>query len=137
MNSKNYLFIFLSFFLFTSCDDALECAFGVNPEINEDTIATGVLDQDYFAIITAEVDNAANDNAYDYYFNVVGDLPEGIELFFYYRRIEIFGIPQETGTFNFRVFLSVERFNPDTGLYDRDPTCDNEVSKMFTLQVFE
>lgn len=137
MKSKNYLFIFLSFFLFTSCDDALECAFGVNPEINENSIEPAVLDQDYFALITAEVDNAANDNAFDYFFAIEGDLPQGINVFFNFRQIEIYGRPQETGRFNFRVYLSVGRFDPDTGFYDNDPTCNSEVSKGFTLEVFE
>ena len=137
MASKHYLSLFVLFFLFLSCDDALECAFGVNPEINENFIPTASLDEDYFTLITAEVDNAANDNAYDYFFDVVGDLPDGINLYFEYRRIEIYGRPQETGRFNFRVFLSVGLFDPNTGFYDDDPTCSSEVNKGFTLEVVE
>ena len=137
MTSKNYLFIFLSFFLLTSCDDALECVFGINPEIKQNSVPVAILDENYFAAISAEVDNQPNDNAYDYFFRIEGDLPAGIDVFFNFRQVEFFGRPQETGRFNFRVFLSVERFNPDTGFYERDPTCVDEVSKRFTLEVFE
>jgi len=100
-------------------------------------VAQARLDQNYFQLITAEVDNAANDNAYDYFFRIEGDIPDGIDIFFFPREIEFSGVPSETGRFNFRIFLSVERFDFDTGLYDRSPTCSNEISKNFALEVFE
>ncbi|WP_295833343.1 hypothetical protein [uncultured Winogradskyella sp.] len=135
---SNYIKLLLLLFIsFYSCDNALECAFGIEPEINENSVAPALLDQNYFQLITAEVDNAANDNAYDYFFRIEGDIPDGIDIFFFPREIEFSGVPSETGRFNFRIFLSVERFDFDTGLYDRSPTCSNEISKNFALEVFE
>ncbi|MFD1064271.1 hypothetical protein ACFQ1Q_13530 [Winogradskyella litorisediminis] len=137
MKSNYIKLVLLLLITVFSCDNALECAFGIDPEINENSVANAQLDQEYFQLITAEVDNAANDNAYDYFFRIEGDIPAGIDIFFYPREIEFSGRPIETGRFNFRVFLSVERFDFETGFYDRSPTCSNEVSKNFTIEVFE
>ena len=131
---KLILFFFISFY---SCDNALECALGIEPEINENSVAQARLDQNYFQLITAEVNNDANDNAYDYFFRIEGDIPEGIDIFFFPREIEFSGVPREVGRFNFRIYLSVERFNFDTGFYERSQTCSNEISKNFALEVFE
>lgn len=137
MKSKYTILLLLFFVSFYSCDNALECAFGVEPEINENSVAPAQLGENYFQLITAEVDNAANDDAFDYFFRIEGDIPNGIDILFFPREIEFSGVPTETGRFNFRIFLSVERFDFNTGLYERSPTCSDEVSKNFTLDVFE
>ncbi|ARV08838.1 hypothetical protein BTO05_03980 [Winogradskyella sp. PC-19] len=135
MKSKLYLPLLLSFFVLTSCEEFLECAFDIDPEINENTIASATLGEEYFQIITAEVDNAANDNAFDYFFEIYGDIPEGIDIIYFARRIEFIGRPLETGTFNFRVYLYVESFRD--GYFDSSPTCSDDVSKDFSLVVVE
>jgi hypothetical protein len=89
----------------------------------------------YNQVITAEVKNDAFDDAYDYFFDVVGDLPQGLEIIYFYRRIEIVGTPLETGRFNFTVYLSVELF--EDGYVDPSPTCSDEVSRTFTLLISE
>ncbi|SHH45379.1 hypothetical protein [Winogradskyella jejuensis] len=135
MKSKTITLFLVSFFALSSCEEALECAFGLDPEINENSVAPAQLDQEYFQIITGEVDNDPNDNAYDYFFEIYGDLPPGIDVLFFARRIELVGRPQEVGTFNFRVYLYVESF--DNGFFDASPTCSDEVSKNFSLVVTE
>ncbi|RNC87030.1 MAG: hypothetical protein ED556_06300 [Winogradskyella sp.] len=135
MKSKTTLFFLLTFFTLSSCDEALECVFGVNPEINESVISSGFLDEPYQQRITAEVDNDANDNSYDYFFEVFGDLPAGIEVLFFPREIRLIGRPEEAGSFDFTVYLSVESFQD--GFFDASPTCDDVVSKDFTLFVNE
>lgn len=126
------LFVFL---VLVSCEDALECALGIRPEINETAITTAFVDEVYEQRITAEVNNTANDNAYNYFFEVYGDLPAGIDVLFLAREIRIVGTPLEAGNFDFTVFLWVERF--ENGFYDTSPTCGDEVSTNFTLVVNE
>ncbi len=125
-----FIFLFMSLF---SCEDALECALGRRPEINEKIISTAVVGEPYLQRITAEVNNEPNDNAYDYFFEVYGDLPEGIDILFFARELRIVGTPEEAGDFTFTVYLWVERF--EDGFYDTSPTCGDEVSKDFTLIV--
>lgn len=137
MKSNQITLVFLLFISLVSCDNALECAFGLEPEINEDILDSARLDQNYFDLITAEIDNAANDNDYDYFFRVEGDIPPGIDIIFFPREIEFSGVPTQTGRFNFRVYLSVDRFDFDTNSYDRSPTCSDEISKNFFIDVFE
>ncbi|WP_299114357.1 hypothetical protein [uncultured Winogradskyella sp.] len=135
MKSKTTFILLFSFLALLSCDEALECLFGVNPEINETSISSATLDENYFQRITAEVDNAANDNSYDYFFDIIGDLPLGVDAVFFARSIELIGVPEETGAFEFTVFLSVERF--EDGYYDSSPTCNDSARRDFTLFVNE
>lgn len=135
MKTTHIFSVLAAFLLLVSCEDALECLFGIRPEINETAITTAFLDEPYEQRITAEVDNDPNDNAYDYFFEVYGDLPAGIDLLFFAREIRIVGTPEEAGNFDFTVFLWVERF--EDGFYDTSPTCGDEVSRDFTLVVNE
>ncbi|RZN80647.1 MAG: hypothetical protein EVB11_11360 [Winogradskyella sp.] len=135
MKSKSTFLFLCSFLMLLSCDEALECLFGVNPEINETSISSATMGENYFQRITAEVDNDANDNSYDYFFDIIGDFPVGVDAVFFARSIEIIGVPEETGAFDFTVYLYVERF--EDGYYDSSPTCNDSVSRDFTLFVNE
>lgn len=135
MKSKSTFLLLFAFLMLLSCDEALECVFGLEPEINETTIASATLNENYFQRITAEVDNAANDNSFDYFFDIIGDLPIGIDVVFFPRRIELIGVPEEAGAFEFTVFLAVERF--ENGFLDTSPTCSDDVRTDFTLFVNE
>ncbi|MEM1002032.1 MAG: hypothetical protein AAGH46_05235 [Bacteroidota bacterium] len=132
---KRLLLLSLFFFSLFSCEEVFECILGLEPQINETSIEQATIDEPYFDVITAEVKNDAFDDGYDYFFEVVGNLPEGIELIYFYRRIELVGTPVESGRFNFTVYLYVESF--DDGFVDPSPTCNDEVSKTFTLLVNE
>lgn len=135
MKSKFTFLLLITSLTLSSCDEALECVFGLEPEINETSISSATLNQPYRERITAEVDNAANDNSFDYFFDVIGELPIGVDIVFFARRIELIGIPEEAGAFDFTVYLSVERF--EDGFLDTSPTCSDDVSRDFTLFVNE
>jgi len=128
-------FLTILFLSLLSCDEVFECMLGLEPEINEPSVDQAFIGEPYFDTISAEVKNEPFDNAYDYYFDVVGELPEGIDILFFYRRIELTGTPTEAGRFNFTVYLTVESF--DDGFVDTSPTCKDEVSRDFTLLVKE
>lgn len=133
MKSKFTPLLFLFIFTFLSCDEELECLFGLRPEINENSVSAAVVNQEYFDRITAEVDNAVNDDSFDYFFTITGDIPEGIDVLFFPRSIDFIGVPEEAGTFNFTVFLAVEKI--EDGRLDSSPTCTDSVSTDFTLVV--
>ena len=136
MKTSHLLLLFFSFFFLLSCEDALECLFGINPEINETSVASATLDQEYFQRITAEIDNEVNDDAYFYYFDVFGELPLGIEVLYFPREIQLVGVPEETGEFGFSVYLTIEGYD-DGFEYDPNPTCADGTNRAFTLVVNE
>ncbi|MEM9076611.1 MAG: hypothetical protein AAGC43_06205 [Bacteroidota bacterium] len=122
-------------FLFSGCDEIFECVFNINPEINERQLLVGVVGERYRERITAQINNEVNDNDYDYFFDVIGDLPPGIFVDFNRRSVDIFGIPEESGDYRFQVELFVERF--DINGFDGSPTCSESTVREFTLQVLD
>ncbi|MGX1929083.1 hypothetical protein [Flagellimonas sp. 2504JD4-2] len=122
-------------FIFYSCDEIYECVFNINPEIHQKQLLVGVVDERYEDFITAEISNEVNDNDYDYFFDVIGQLPPGIFYDVNRRSIEFFGIPEETGTYRFQVELFVEAYDYD-GI-DRSPTCSESTIRDFTIQVID
>lgn len=139
---KQYLsFVLLfSFLLFTSCEDILECIINVRPELSQRELNNAFVDEYYFDTITAEVKNEPNDNGYDYYFSVSGNVPRGLDVIYEYRRIIFEGFPTEPGRYTIRVSLNVEAFNEF--YYDdfgneryHDPLCTNNTSRVYTLVV--
>ena len=135
MKSKFTFLLPLIAFTLLSCDEELECLFGLEPEINEKSISSAVVNQQYFDRITAEVDNAVNDDSFDYFFTITGDIPEGIDVISFPRSIEFIGVPEETGFFDFTVFLAVEKIK--NGRLDSSPTCEDTARTDFTLFVAE
>ena len=140
---RKYISIFFlaSFFLLTSCDDLLDCIVNVSPELHDKTLTVGNVDEFYSENITAEIKNEVNDNGYDYYFDVSGKLPEGIEVFYdTYREVVFEGIPKESGRFRFTVYLEVvalENYYYDgfgNEVYD-DPLCTDNISKTYVLAI--
>ncbi|MEM0931699.1 MAG: hypothetical protein AAGJ12_04495 [Bacteroidota bacterium] len=122
-------------FTFYGCDEIFECVFNINPEIHEKQLVVGVVGERYRDRITAEVRNDVNDNDYDYFFDVIGELPPGILVSFNRRSVDLFGVPEETGVYRFQVELFVERF--DYNGFDGSPTCSESTIREFTLQVLE
>lgn len=121
------LFIFLLCF---SCDEVLECVFNIEPDVHAKTMDLGFVGDAYYDVITADVKNASNDDSYDYYFMVIGDIPPGIYYDIRRRKIEFFGVPEVEGTYHFEVRLEVEYFDYDD--YDHSPTCsDRDVEHYF------
>ncbi|WP_422860132.1 hypothetical protein ACOKFD_04325 [Flagellimonas sp. S174] len=122
-------------FIFCGCDEILECVFNINPQINQKQLVVGVVGERYRDRITAQINNEVNDNDYDYFFDVIGELPPGIFVEFNRRSVEIFGTPEESGVYRFQVELFVERF--DFNGFDGSPTCSESDIREFTLQVID
>lgn len=122
-------------FLFSGCDEILECVFNINPEINQKQLIIGVVGERYRDRITAQINNEVNDNDYDYFFDVIGELPPGIFVEFNRRSVDIFGTPEESGVYRFQVELFVERF--DINGFDGSPTCSESTIREFDLQVLD
>ena len=122
-------------FIFFGCDEIIECVFNINPEINDKQLVIGVVGERYRDRITAQINNEVNDNDYDYFFDVFGELPPGIFVDFNRRSIDIFGIPEESGVYRFQVELFVERF--DINGLDGSPTCSESTVREFTIQVLD
>lgn len=135
--SKRTLGIFLAVIIssFYGCDEIYECVFNVNPEIHNKQLLVGFVDERYYDIVTAEVSNDVFDNDYDYFFDIIGELPPGIFFDINRRSVEFYGFPEETGTYRFTVELSVESYDYEG--YDRSPTCSEYTSRDFTIQVVQ
>lgn len=132
--------LLISFLTFNGCEDVLDCIINVRPELHNKTLARATVDEFYSETITAEIKNEPNDNGYDYYFSISGNLPEGIDVIYDYRDVIIEGVPLESGRFTFRVFLDVEAI--DNYYYDdfgnrryNDPLCSDNTSRTYTLVV--
>lgn len=122
-------------FMFYSCDEIYECVFNINPEIHQKQLLVGVVGERYEDFITAEISNEVNDNDYDYFFDIIGELPPGIFYDVNRRSVDFFGRPEETGIYRFRVELFVEGYDYDG--YDRSPTCRESTVREFTIQVLD
>lgn len=132
--------LLISFFTFTNCENVIDCIINVRPELHDVKLKVGYIDKYYFDKITAEIKNEPNDNSYDYYFDVYGDVPNGIEIIYDYRDIILEGIPTEKGRFTFTVYLDVdpyqEYYYDEYGdiIYD-DSLCTDSTSKNYTLVI--
>nr|WP_299173760.1 hypothetical protein [uncultured Allomuricauda sp.] len=122
-------------FMFYNCDEIYECVFNINPEIHQKQLLVGVVGERYEDFITAEISNEVNDNDYDYFFDIIGELPPGIFYDVNRRSVDFFGRPEEAGIYRFRVELFVEGY--DYNGYDRSPTCRESTVREFTIQVLD
>jgi len=126
----------LFFLLLLSCNDLLECIIQIDPEIDQTSIKTAVVDQPYSQIISAHVKNDPADDFYEYFFDVYGSLPDGMNIEYNFRSIEIYGIPQQSGSFRFTVEVRIGAYD-DGNDFDPDPTCSGVAERTFTLRVEE
>jgi len=121
----------------SACEDIIDCIFNVRPELPDKVLKTGGVDQYYFEEFNAGIKNEPRDDDYDYYFEVYGDLPEGIDIFFNKKNVTIKGTPTESGTFKFTLYLTVEPpeyYDFETGKYD-NPLCSDSTSKRYTITI--
>jgi hypothetical protein len=135
----NFLF-FVSFLCIYSCEDIFECIINRRPELANKTLAIAHVDQFYSEVITADIKNEPYDDGYDYYFNIEGQLPRGIEYYIEYRKVILEGIPLVSGNYNFKVRLSVVQianYNDEceSRFNDCDGLCEKSTSKEYTLLV--
>lgn len=138
-------FIVIALLFISGCDivvDALfDCIDGDGPEFDPHSLPTAVLNEEYYAKITASIRNEPGDSLYDYDFDWEGDLPAGLTL----RtpaddRVAIIeGTPTEYGDFHFTLKVKVRlqdyawsRINEQD--YDGNLCYDREVED-YTLHV--
>lgn len=140
MKQQLPIFIFLSFLLTTSCENTLDCIINVRPVLAHKSMETGLVGQYYSDNITAEIKNEPRDNDYDYYFDVRGNIPEGLDVIFDYREIFIEGTPTKSGRYTFTVFLDVDPL--DSYYFDEfgnerydDALCTDNTSKTYTIHI--
>lgn len=132
--------LIISFFTLTNCENVIDCIINVRPELHDVKLEVGYVDKYYFDKITAEIKNEPSDNSYDYYFDVVGEIPNGIEIIYDYREVILEGVPTESGRFTFRVYLNVDPhedyyYDDDGDLIYDDALCTDSTSKQYTLYV--
>ena len=134
------LFILLSFFLFTNCENTLDCIINVRPVLPHKSLEIGLVNRYYSEIITAEIKNEPRDNDYEYYYEISGEIPEGLEVIFDYRDVIIEGTPLKSGRFSFTIYLDVDP--PYSYYYDddgneryNDDLCSDNTSKRYTIAI--
>lgn len=143
MRHYSLIILLFSFFSLTNCEDIVDCIINVRPELADKALATGSFDNYYYDRITAQIKNEPRDNDYEYYFNVVGKLPRGIEVIYYDREVVFEGTPLETGRFSFEIFLEVNpyyntyNYDGNGNAYYDDALCTDNTSKLYTLIVYK
>jgi len=127
-------------FLFFGCQDILECIVNKRPELSDRSLAAAYVNQLYNEKITADIKNEPMDNSYNYYFQIVGELPEGIEYTINYREIILEGKPLVSGSYKFTVKLSAEQKNNysedcESNFNDCDGLCEESTSRAYNITV--
>ena len=136
-----FILITLSALLVSGCAELIDCVASARPNIHSKNLATGNFGLPYSDFIEADVTNEPNDDAYIYYFSVDGNLPPGMTYREQNRRITIFGTPTMSGSFTFRVNLTVDPpdyYDGNNGFWDdSNQICfsDDSTSKEFTIVI--
>lgn len=137
---KLYLILFcFAFFTLSSCEDFLDCVIDRRPQIHDKTFASGTVGVYYYQEVTTEIKNEPRDNDYGYFYEVYGNLPDGIQMFPNYRTVSFEGTPEVSGTFKFTLLLYVDppgRFDDD-GIEFEQVMCSESTSKDFTITINE
>ncbi len=129
-------------FLMSGCAELFDCVASARPNLHSKTLVTGSVGTNYSDFIEADVTNEPNDNNYDYYFSVDGNLPPGMTYREQNRKIVFSGIPTQSGSFSFRVTLTVDPYDDyivgGGGLWeDGNHICfgDDTTKKEFTIVI--
>ncbi|MDH7912474.1 hypothetical protein [Winogradskyella sp. SYSU M77433] len=120
-----------------SCEIIIECIFNKSPEIPDKEFVVGNIGYYYFDEIVSEIKNDPRDDDYDYFYEFIGDLPEGLDFYTDYRTLTIEGTPQESGVFEFTLYLEVdppEHYDEESGEYE-DSMCSTSTSKDFSITI--
>jgi hypothetical protein len=138
MQKRLHFLLFLSFFVFSGCENLLDCIVNRRPEIHDTTFKDGVIGVYYYHEVTTEIKNEPRDNDYGDNYEVHGDLPLGIQMITNYRTVSFEGRPEEAGTFRFTLFLYVDpplSYDYDTDLYE-NVMCSESTSKEFAITIY-
>jgi hypothetical protein len=126
-------------FVFSSCEqiveealgEAIDCVFPHKPELRSE-ISDGKVDEPYSANITASIKNTPNEDEFDFEFEVMGSIPEGIQYTVFDRNLRFSGKPQEEGVFRFNVTVAIYDKREDS-----DGTClgNNTLSEDYVIYI--
>ncbi|MCD2259215.1 hypothetical protein [Psychroserpens luteolus] len=131
------LLLVLSLFTLSACEDFLDCIINRRPELPNKSFGVGELETYYYEEFKAEIKNEPRDDDYGYFFEIDGELPEGLEMFVNYRTVSIEGLPTNPGTYRFTVLLFVDppvSYDYETDQYD-DPLCSESTSKEYMISI--
>ncbi|WP_156113410.1 hypothetical protein [Wocania ichthyoenteri] len=140
MKQSIRIILLFSFFTISSCENVIDCIINVRPVLSDKRLAIGGVNQFYSEIISAEIKNEPRDNAYEYYYDIRGDIPEGLGVTIDYRDIFIEGTPTKAGRYTFTVHLDVDP--PNGYYYDEDGNeryddslCSDSTSRTYTIAI--
>ena len=117
-------------------DNALDCLDSDGPDFDTRELAMPVLNQVYNEILTARIENEPRDDRFDYRFELIGELPEGItwrQEVSLGRRVFFEGTPVELGTSEFTMLVAVEE--RDQFSQENSGLCFTSRSRRFILDV--
>lgn len=137
----NFITLLLIVLVCNSCSEMFDCIASTEPELESKTLQLGFSGQPYDDIIRASVKNTSDDDAFYYYFSIEGNLPPGISYSEQGRDLVFQGSSSETGTYNFKVVVSIEypeSYDPEEGFWeDNNRICfgNNTASKNYTITI--
>lgn len=137
--SKIYVLLFATAaFLMSGCSELIDCVASARPDLHSKTLKTGTVGINYNDFIDADITNEPDDNAYDYFFQVDGDLPVGMTYHEQGRKVFFTGIPTVAGSYTFKVRLTVDPpHSEDWGWHGGNRICfgDDTITKEFTIVI--
>jgi len=129
---RTYVFILGLLLPLISCEAILDDAINCGPKdavLEKKALRVGKLNANYVDSIKASIKNEPGDEDYPYNFYLDGDLPKGIYAEVHRNRVDILGVPTETGSFRFKLTVSVT--------FGEDPTCSKSKTESYTITVTE
>ena len=140
IHKRPLMFLFALTLLFSSCEEivnevlgeAVDCVFPHKPELKAE-LSDGKVGEPYSGLITAWIKNSPNEDSFDYGFDLMGSLPEGVQYTIFDRNIRFSGKPEESGTFRFSV--TVETY--DTRDDSDDGSClgNNTTTEEYVIRI--
>lgn len=120
--------------MFSACEDFLECVVNRRPQIHDNTFRNGTVGVYYYEEVTTEIKNEPRDNDYGYFYEVIGNLPDGVQMFTNYRTVSFEGTPEVAGTFKFTLLLYVDPPNFGADEFEQ-VLCSDSTSKDFSITI--
>lgn len=137
--SKIYVLLFATAgFLMSGCSELIDCVASARPDLHSKALNTGKVGINYSDFIDADITNEPDDNAYDYFFQVDGNLPVGMTYHEQGRKVFFTGVPTVAGSYTFRVRLTVDPPHyEDWGWDGGNRICfgDDTITKEFTIVI--
>lgn len=133
------LLLSMTSFLVISCSELIDCVASARPNIHSKILQRGYVGNVYTDFIDSDITNDSNDNDYDYYFSISGNVPPGLTYNQQGRKVFFTGYPSQAGSYTFRVKLTVdfpEYYDPNQGIFeDSNRICfgDDTTTKEFTI----